>query len=117
VVPARQHRQIHMSTTLELDNRAAEPMIQLPNDIWDIIVKQSKRSNTDIVKSMSSDEFIDLQAIICERKIEEKEKATLEKDKARLVKAKADLKRIALNKLKKLEKLEKAELKKLEKTN
>ena len=42
--------------------------MELPNDIWDIIVKQSKKSNDDIIADMDLKEVRMLEIVIAERK-------------------------------------------------
>jgi hypothetical protein len=42
--------------------------MELPNDIWDIIVKQSKKTNDDVVADMNLEELRMLEIVIAERK-------------------------------------------------
>ena len=42
--------------------------MELPNDIWDIIVKQSKKTNDDIVAELTLKELRMLELVIAERK-------------------------------------------------
>jgi hypothetical protein len=42
--------------------------MELPNDIWDIIVKQSKKTNDDIVAGLTLEELRMLELVIAERK-------------------------------------------------
>jgi hypothetical protein len=75
--------------------------MELPSDIWGLIVKKSKMSITEIVNDMDDKEIRDLQYIIWRQKIVNKEKLRLKNEELRLEKAK----------LKKIERLEKAKLK------
>jgi hypothetical protein len=42
--------------------------MELPNDIWDKIVKQSKKNNIDIIDDMDLKELISLENVIADRK-------------------------------------------------
>lgn len=42
--------------------------MELPNEIWDLIVKQSKKSNKDIIKDKNLNELFDLEKEINEQK-------------------------------------------------
>jgi hypothetical protein len=80
--------------------------MELPSDIWGLIVKKSKMSITEIVNDMDDKEIRDLQYIIWRQKIVNKEKLRLKNEELRL--EKAELKKAEREKLR----LEKVELKK-----
>jgi hypothetical protein len=44
--------------------------MELPNDIWDIIVKQSKKSNEELVKDMDLEDLLWLEHSILQKKME-----------------------------------------------
>jgi hypothetical protein len=70
----------HFAETPQTAIAQQEPLVmELPNDIWDIIVKQSTMSITEIVKDMDDKEIRYLEYIIWKQKRVNKDKVRLEK--------------------------------------
>jgi len=90
----------HSAETPQTAIAQQQPLVmELPNDIWDIIVKQSTMSITEIVNDMDDKEIRHLEYIIWKQKRVNKEKVILEKaqlkkqNKEKVILEKAELKK------------------------